>query len=188
MIVPLLAAAMAVSLLAGTLLTVSSSGEQDQTAPTRAPRSLAPQPTEPAGQAGGLLPDATVQVGGRQTPLRDLTTSVLTIVPSGCGCVAALQQLTQQAAATQVKVYFVGTDAAVKQLTGLATQVGHGAVQVVDDTGNVLAGTYHPAGLTAVLVHSDAATAPVQRNLAQGLQLQRSLAKLGTPGWGYPNG
>jgi hypothetical protein len=188
MIVPLLAAAMALSLLAGTLLTVTSSGQQDQTGPSRAPRSLAPQSTEPAGQAGGLLPAATVLVSGKQTPLRDLTTSVLTVVPSGCGCVTALRQLTQQAAATQVKVYFVGTHSAVKQLTGLATQVGHGAIQVVDDTGNVIAGTYHPAGLTAILVHSDAATAPVQRDLAQGMQLQASLAKLGTPGWGYPNG
>ena len=188
MIVPLLAGAMALSLLAGTLLTVTSSGQPNQTAPIQAPRSLAPQPTESVGQAGGLLPNAMVLVGGRHTPLRDLTTSVLTLVPNGCGCVTALQQLTRQAAATQVKMYFVGTDGAVKQLTGLATRIGHGAIQVVDDTGNVIAATYHPAGLTAVLVHSDAATAPVQRNLVQGLRLESSLAKLGTPGWGYPSG
>lgn len=188
MIVPLLAGVMALSLLAGTLLTITSSGRPNQPAPVQAPRSLAPQPTESAGQAGGLLPDATVLVGGRQTPLRELTTSVLTVVPNGCGCVTALQQLTQQAVATQVKVYFVGTDGAVKQLTSLAARVGHGAIQVVDDTGNVIASTYHPAGLTAILVHSDAATAPVDRNLVQGLRLQASLAKLGTPGWGYPNG
>ena len=188
MIVPLLAGAMALSLLAGTLLTVTSSGQPNQPAPVQAPRSLAPQPTESVGQAGGLLPDATVVVGGRQTPLRDLTTSVLAVVPNGCSCVTALQQLTQQAAATQVRVYFVGTGGVVKQLTGLAAQLGHGAIQVVDDTGNVIATTYHPAGLTAILVHSDAATAPVQRNLAQGVRLQASLAKLGTPGWGYPNG
>ena len=188
MIVPLLAGAMALSLLAGTLLTVTSSGQPYRTTPVQAPRSLAPQPTESAGQPGGLLPNATVVVAGKQTPLRDLTTAVLALVPPGCGCVTALQQLTQQAAATQVKVYFVGTGGAVKQLTGLAAQVGHGAIQVVDDTGNVVAATYHPAGLTAILVHSDAATAPVHRNLGQGLQLERSLATLGTPGWGYPSG
>lgn len=188
MIVPLLAGAMAVSLLAGTLLTVASSGQPSRTNQVRAPQSLAPQPTEPVGRAGGLLPDATVLVGGKQTPLRDLTTSVLTVVPAGCRCVTALQQLTQQAAAAQVKVYFVGTGGTVRQLTSLASQVGHGGIQVVNDTGNIVAGTYNPAGLTAVPVHSDAATGPVQRNLASGLQLETSLAKLGTPGWGYPNG
>lgn len=188
MIVPLLAGAMALSLLAGTLLTVASSGQPDRTTQVQVPQSVAPQPTEPVGQAGGLLPDAIVVVGGKQTPLRDLTTSVLTMVPPGCGCVTALQQLTQQAAAAQVKVYFVGTGAALRQLTSLASQIGHGGIQVVNDTGNVVAGTYRPAGLTAVLVHSDAATGPVQRNLTGGLRLEASLAKLGTPGWGYPNG
>lgn len=188
MIVPLLAGAMALSLLAGTLLTVASSGQTDRTTQVQAPRSLAPQPTESVGQAGGLLPDATVVLGGRQTRLRDLTPSVLTLVPSGCNCATALQQLAQQAAATQVKVYFVGTDGAIRTLTSLASRIGNGAVQVVDDTGNVIGATYHPAGLTAVLVHSDAATAPVQRNLRQGLQLGPRLARLGTPGWGYPSG
>lgn len=188
MIVPLLAGAMALSLLAGTLLTVVSGGQPDRTAQVQAPRSLAPQPTESVGQAGGLLPAATVALGGRQIPLRDLTSSVLTLVPSGCNCVTALQQLAQQATATQVKVYFVGTDGAIRPLTNLARQIGHGAIQVVDDTGNVIGATYRPAGLTAVLVHSDAATAPVQRNLRQGLQLRANLAKLGAPGWGYPRG
>lgn len=188
MIVPLLAGAMALSLLAGTLLTVTSSGQPYRAAPVQAPRSLAPQPTESAGQPGGLLPNAIVVVAGKQTPLRDLTTAVLIVVPPGCSCDAALQQLTQQAAATQVKVYFVGGDHAVKQLTGLATRIGHGAIQVVDDTAGVVAATYHPSGLTAIPVHSDAATAPVRRNLAQGLRLKSSLATLGTPGWGYPSG
>jgi hypothetical protein len=188
MIVPLLAGAMALSLLAGTLLTITSSGQPYRATPVQAPRSLAPQPTESAGQAGGLLPDATVAVDGKQIPLRELTTSVLTVVPDGCACDTALQQLTRQATATQVKVYLVGTGKAMRPLMTLAARVGHGAIQVVDDTGNVVAATYHPEGLTAVLVHSDAATAPVQRNLDQGLQLQPNLAKLGTPGWGYPTG
>ena len=190
MIVPLLAGAMALSLLAGTLLTVTSAGEGRVPA-LRQPESLAPQPTESAGQAGGLLPQANVLLGGKQTPLRTLTTSVLTLVPNGCSCAPALQQLTQQAEATQVKIYFVGTDGAVRQLTRLAARIGaasRGSIGVINDSGNVLASTYHPVGLSAVLVHSDAATGPVQRNLAQGLQLEPRLAKLGTPGWGYPNG
>jgi hypothetical protein len=191
MIVPLLAGAMALSLLAGTLLTVASSGQGNRAVPLQPQRSLAPQPTESVGQAGGLLPDATVLVAGKQTRLRDLTTSVLTLVPDGCSCVPALQQLTQQAVATQVKIYFVGTGGAVRPLTGLAARVGTAAnrtIQVVDDSGSVLASTYHPAGLTAVLVHSDGAAGPVQRNLLQGMRLEASLAKLGTPGWGYPSG
>lgn len=187
MIVPLLAGAMALSLLAGTLLTVTSSNGP-RTTPLQAPHSLAPQPTEAVGQAGGLLPEATVLVGGRDTPLRELTTAVLAMVPDSCACMTALQQLTREAAAKQVKVYLVGDGGAVKQLTSLAARIGNGVVQVVDDTGNVVAATYHPVGLTAILVHSDAATGPVRRNLAQGLQLQTSLAKLGTPGLGYPSG
>src|SRR5215813_6511008 len=70
MVLPLLAGCLALTLLAGTLLTVFSGA----------------QLTSLSG-AGSQLPDATVLVGGAEAPLRSLQGSVLALIPPRCGCV-----------------------------------------------------------------------------------------------------
>ena len=42
------------------------------------------------------------------------------------------------------------------QLADLTAQYGEGAALAVDDADNVLGAAYHPAGLTVLLVYSDA--------------------------------
>src|SRR5437870_3033516 len=68
MVMPLLAGCLALTLLAGTLLTVFG-GSLSSPAPGRASR------------AGRQLPDAVVSVGGTMVPLTKLRGSVLALVP-----------------------------------------------------------------------------------------------------------
>jgi hypothetical protein len=187
MVVPMVAGTLALTLFAGTMLTmITSTPEQPSSAPT--PQVVAPASVPPAGKIGGPLPTAAVYIANKPSQLRDLSPSVLAIVPPLCRCLAALRQLTVQAATTRVKIYFVGSDGGLKQLTSLAAQAGRGSVQVVDDRGGVLSVYYRPAGLTAILVHSDSAVASVQRKLIPGFKLQAELRQLVMPGLGYPAG
>jgi hypothetical protein len=188
-VVPMIAGTLALTLFAGTMLTVITSTPGPSTMP--APRLTLPASTQaspsppPAGRLGGLLPAAAVWIGNKAAQLRDLSPGVLAIVPPFCDCLTTLRQLTQQAAASQVKIYFVGNGGQSKNLVNLATQAGGRASDVVDDRGNVLA-TYHPAGLTAILVHRDSAVTAVERRLNPGVKLEDKLKQLSLPGLGTP--
>jgi hypothetical protein len=183
MAVPLVAGTLAITLFAGTMLTmITSAPEQSSVPPSRV---IAPASVPPAGKLGGLLPDAAVLIDNKPSQLRDLGPSVLAIVPPRCGCLVALQQLTGQAIANQIKIYFVGTARGLKQLASLSARAGRRNVQVVNDAQNILGTYYHPIGLTAILVHSDSAVTSVERNLVPGLNLQAKLGQLGLPGLGY---
>ncbi len=184
MVVPMVAGTLAVTLFAGTMLTVITSAPEQPAAPT--PQVAASASVPPAGQLGGPLPDAVVYIDNKPSKLRSLRPSVLAIVPPICRCLAALRQLTLQALTTQVKIYFVGADGGLKQVTSLAAQAGRGNVQVVDDRDRIL-GMYRPLGLTAILVHSDSAVTSVERKLSPGLKLEEKLAQLGAPALGYPD-
>ncbi len=182
-VVPMIAGTLALTLFVGTMLTVITSTPEPSS--VSAPRLTAPALIPPAGQLGGPLPAAAVWIDNRASQLTDLRPAVLAIVPSVCRCLTTLRQLTAQAAATQVKIYFVGTGSGVKQLTSLAAQAGRGTVQVVDDREDVLA-AYQPVGLTVILVHSDTAVTSVERGLIPGVKLQDKLRQLPMPGLGYP--
>jgi hypothetical protein len=182
MAAPLVAGTLAMTLFAGTMLTMITSAPEPSSVP--APRVIAPA-SVPPGKLGGLLPDAAVLIDNKPSQLRDLGPSVLAIVPPSCRCLVALQQLTGQAVANQVKIYFVGTARGLKQLASLATRAGRRNVQVVNDAQNILGTYYHPIGLTAILVHSDSAVTSVERKLVPGFNLQAKLAQLGLPGLGY---
>jgi hypothetical protein len=184
MMVPMVAGTLALTLFAGIMLTViTSAPETPSSVPT--PIISSPAVSIPAaGQLGGLLPTGAVLVGNKPTRLRDLSPAVLAIIPPVCRCLLTLEQLTGQAVAAQVKIYFVGAGAAVKQL---AQRAGNGTVLVVEDPQNVLAKYYHPAGLTAILVHTDAAVTTVDRELPPGFKLQDKLSRLAMPGLGYPD-
>jgi hypothetical protein len=174
-ILPLIAGCVALSMLAGTLLSVFS------ISPASAPvlsHSAGPASAPPAA-GGGLLPAGTVVVSGKSAPVRQLVSAVLALVPAQCRCDTALRQLATQAARARVRVFFVGSATAMADVAQLARTDGQGKAVAVKDTKNVLGSAYHPAGLTIVLVRADASTT-VQRNLNPGFQLEDQLRSLGS--------
>jgi hypothetical protein len=186
MIMPLVAACLAVTLLTGTLLTVlagrqvpllSGPAAATRAAQTRAPRTPSSTPPQapsspapsPAGQGRQLpsVPNIPVTLGSRHVGLRSLVPAVLAWVPAGCHCGTVLTQLASQAAAADVPIYFVGTAAAVGELRALASQAGPGYPQrVITDPTGALA-VYQPVGVTAIFVHPGGAVErrDVVRNL-----------------------
>jgi hypothetical protein len=178
-ILPLIASCVALSMLAGALLSVFT------ISPASAPvlaRSAAPMPSS-VPSAGALLPQGTVLVSGKARPLRGLAGAVLALVPSRCDCDTALRQLTAQAARAGAKVFFVGSSAVMMDVTRLVRTDGQRTPVAVNDTRDVLRTAYQPAGLTIVLVGADASTT-VQRNLTPGFQLEAELRALSGPGPG----
>ncbi len=177
MIMPLVAACLAVTLLTGTLLTVLA-GRRVPLLPGRGPFSTAQLRTAPAStgpkstasrstparapaRAGGSralpsVPDVQVIVGSAPVPLRALAPAVLAWIPASCGCATVLRELAKRAAAAKVPIYLVGNSAAaVAQLPVLASQAGsRNRPGVVNDTRNAIS-IYQPAGLTAILAHAD---------------------------------
>ena len=160
MVLPLLAGCLALTLLAGTLLTVFS-GEQ------MTPPSL--------GRSGQQLPDEIVLVGGTQEQLNDLRGSVLALVPRGCRC-GDLRQLAYEANTAGVNMYVVGTQGV--QVAGMTRQAGLAATHAVEDTEGVLAATYHPRTLTAVLVGPDGSVAKVAHDGGKGFRLTAEMQSL----------
>jgi hypothetical protein len=172
-ILPLIASCVALSMLAGALLSVFT------ISPASAPvlaRSAAP--VSPAD--GGRLPQGTVLVSGKAMPLRGLVGAVLALISPRCNCDTALQQLTAQAARAGAKVFFVGSKAAMVDVTRLARTDGQGTAVAVNDTSDLLRTAYQPAGLTIVLVRADASTT-VHRNLTPGFRLDAELRALSGP-------
>ena len=190
MVVPLVAGTLAVTLFAGTMLTVITSTPPEVPSSISALRSPAPlssPPVPPARQVGGPLPRAEVFIDNKPLQLRDLSPSVLALVPPTCGCLVALQQLAAQASAAQIKIYFVGNASGLKQVTSLAARAGRGNITVIDDAQNVLGNSYDPVGLTAILVHKDSAVGSVRRKLIPGFKLDAELVLLAKPGLGKPD-
>ncbi len=80
-----------------------------------------------------------------------------------------------------MSLYFVASGAAMPQLADLTAQYGEGAALAVYDADNLLGAAYHPAGLTVLLVYSDA-TALDRTDLPAGFQLTSALRELTRPG------
>ena len=174
-ILPLVATCVALSMLAGAMLSVVTISPASAPTLSRPPVASA----KPADLTS--LPSGTVQLDGRAVPVRSLVSSALALVSADCGCGPALRRLARQAAAADVGLYFVGSGAAIPQLATLAAQYGGGAAAAVYDKGNVLGARYHPAGVTVLLVYSDA-TARIRRNLSATFQLGPALQELALPG------
>jgi hypothetical protein len=182
---PLIATCVAISVLAGAMLSVVSITPASAPTVTRdTPASARPGQSPAAPSATGRLPAGmarlpagVVVLDGKPEPVRNLVSSVLVLVPAGCGCGTALQRLASQAASAHIPVFFVGTGVAAHQLKDLTARYGAGRARAVYDTGDVLGSAYHPVGLTVLLVHSDA-VAEVQKNLTSGFQLGQVLHRL----------
>ena len=174
-ILPLIATCVALSMLAGAMLSVMT------ISPAKAPTVSNPQAA--AGTPPGLteLPAGNVRIDSEAVPARNLVSSALALIPAGCDCGPALRRLADQATEAQVSLYFVASGSAMPQLADLTAQYGGGAALAVYDADNLLGAAYHPAGLTVLLVYSDA-TALVRTNLPAGFQLTSALRELTRPG------
>ncbi len=194
-ILPLIASCVALSMLAGTLLSVFSispaaapvlphSANPGASSGATSGTSSQASPSRPAPESS-RLPLGTVYVGDKATAVRGLVRAVLVLVPRSCRCQQAVQQVTRQAARAGVRrVYFVGTADRMTDVTQLTRTAGLGTAVAVKDATNVLGAAYHPAGLTIVLVQADATTS-VRRHLVAGqFQLEDQLRQLGTTGQG----
>ncbi len=188
-LLPLVVGGVALSMLAGTLLSVfsispASAPVLSRSAPlTSIPASV--PASQPASAPASRLPAGTVVVKDKTIPVRSLRRAVLALVPAGCGCSQTLQQVTAQAARARVQVYFVGAPSAMPDVNVLARTVGRGTAVVVKDAENVLGSAYHHAGLTIVLVRADA-SATAQWNLTGGFPLGDELRMLGGAGNASP--
>ncbi|HUC59078.1 MAG TPA: hypothetical protein VMA95_16875 [Streptosporangiaceae bacterium] len=162
--------------------TYSSVATTPAQSPATAPATTAPATTAPATTgptAASRLPAKVISVGGRSQRLSTLRSTVLAIVPGGCGCDAAVKQLLMQAEVAGVVVYLVaprGTSVAtLDRLAGLVS--GMKATQVASDHGNVLTSAYRPVGLTVLLVDSQGKVKVADR-LNHGLSLEKQLKLL----------
>ncbi len=177
MVLPLLASCLALTLLAGTLLTMFTAR---RAVPSTLQTTSVPRQTQPpVGQVGGLLPAASVTVGGDQIrALRGFRPAVLALVPASCRCLAAAHRLSAQADAAGVPLYFVAVGPAVSQARKLAQRTGLSGDHVVTDTHDAMGGAYHPVGLTAVLVYRDGLVRSLNTHLGPGVQLKGSMKAL----------
>jgi hypothetical protein len=151
--------------------------------PSPVPLPLA-ETTVPVGEAGGLLPEATVVLAGRDRPLRDARPVVLATVPAaGCDqeCEDALASVWRQATQFRVRVALVGPPAAQEALEEVARTAMSGSPVLLDPSGAV-ADAYAPVGTTVIPVHADGVVAGVYRDVAPGTRLDAVIGTLGQPG------
>ena len=174
-ILPLIASCVALSMLAGAMLSVFTISPAS--APVHPPDSGSSGAAPVSSASTVLLPSGTVLINGKRTPLRKLASAAVALVPPNCRCDTALQRLTTQASHARVGLYFVGTTSVMADVNRLAHADGRGTAVAVEDADNLLNSTYQPDGLTVVLVRADTSST-VHRNLAPGFQLQDQLSTL----------
>ena len=177
-IIPLIASCLAGALVGGALLSVATMSPA--AAPTLSGPPAATRAAVPTGELT-TLPAGSVQLDQGPVPVQSLVTAAIALVPAGCGCGPQLQRLAGQASAAHVGLYFSAADQSVTQLDALTASYGGGKAVAAADYDRVLTGTYHPVGLTVLLVFEDA-TADVLRDLTGEFQLAPVLGKLGGTG------
>jgi hypothetical protein len=180
LVLPLVAACLALTLLTGSLLTVLS-GRQ---VPLTRNRPL-PGPTQGAQTSRvRQLPNASVVFHSHEVELRTLVPAVLAWVPTTCvGCGQVLKLLARQAARKGVAFYFVAHDpVASPGLDNLTSQIGRKySQQIANDTHNTLASVYGLEDVTAIFAHSDGSVDvpdDVVRGLSRSSELKTFQARL----------
>jgi hypothetical protein len=203
MILPLLASCLVLALIVGTLLVVFTAGpggDLPGAAPgtarpsgsaSSAPASSAPANSAPASSAptsladsltarpAGKLPDKAVEIADAQQSVRSvrsLAPAVLALVPVGCSCTPAVDQLVTQALTAGVTLYLVGAHGELRAMQRLATNAPGRAI-AAEDTGGGLYGTYRPRKLTALLAEQDGSVR-VAAPLSAGFRLGHQLSAL----------
>jgi hypothetical protein len=183
-VLPLIATCVALSMLAGAMLsvvTISPASAPTVTAPPASSLPVSLLPADRPVDQQPVLPVGTVRVGTKDEPVRTLVSSALALVPPNCSCGSQLRRLADQAKATHARVYFVGVGkAAFPQIPALVKEDGQGTALAAADTQNVLGAAYRPSGLTILLVRSDA-TVQVPRDLQPSFNLTPMLRALAQP-------
>ncbi len=183
MVLPLLASCLALTLLAGTLLTMFTTRRAD--APiTQAQAPTTPQSASPGvGQIGGPLPAGTVQIGSKPLHLSTVRTAVLALVPAGCHCATAVKQVSSQASLADVMVYLIAVGPSLSQVKAMAQADENApatAIQAGSDNQGALTRAYQPSELTVVLVDKVGSVRVIQKKLTPPVQLSDSLSLLGS--------
>jgi hypothetical protein len=178
MVLPLLASCLALTLLAGTLLTMFTTRRANAPATQRQTPSTAQSASPAVGQIGGPLPASTLQANGKIVELSRVRTAVLALVPAGCHCASAAKEVSLQASAASVRVYLIAVGGSLSQVKAMARPHRTATILVASDTDGALSGTYRPSGLTVVLVDEAGSVRSVQRNLSPSVQLGDSLRTL----------
>ncbi len=177
LVMPLIASCLALTLLAGTLLTLFTAGQATwmTAVPPRHPATAGGRSPQ-RGPVGRPLPDGNLVVGGQDTPLRGLPPSVLAVVPPNCRCAAALRQLASQTAAAGAFLYLVGAPGT--PVAALARQPGLRAAQPAEDPTGLLKSSYRLTGLAAILVGPSRLVTAVIRARNGRLPLGTALSKV----------
>jgi len=145
-------------------------------------------PTAPAGQPGGLLPDAVLPDGrGRTMALRAVRPAVLLLMPARCDCATVAADLVTASRDTRIAVELIGED----RPPTLPPNAPRTRVHALADTDDVLAraltgrpttATASPAVAgtrpTAVLVRSDGVITGIIPDLQDAIGLRSDLAGL----------
>ncbi len=143
---PLIAACVALALLAGTMLSVTSIGSGSPPLV-----SASPQPSVTSLPVGEVrLDDARI------VPTTALDGSLLVLVAPSCSCGTALEDLARQAKAAEVPVYFIydgrSTDAGQRQITA---RYGDGVARTVYDFKRVFFFAFATDQVTALVAYGD---------------------------------
>jgi hypothetical protein len=201
-VLPLLASCMVLALIAGTLLTVFAAGPGDGLpgAPgvtdtanvSRPPASARVSPSDsPTAVPARKLPSRAIELGGGgRILLPTMTDVVLALVPAGCDCTAAVNDLVRQASSAGVRVYLIGSAGHLPPVRRLASRSPAPAFAAADVSG-ALYRSYPHTGLTALLVDGSGAVS-VAAGLTPGFRLSSQLRGLhaapSSPGAGGPGG
>lgn len=180
---PLVAVVLVIVAAAATLMTVLA----PQAVEPVHPRNSGGQSVAPVGRVGGRMPEGWLRVDGKSKPLRDVSAAVLVTMPRRCRCGPAVARLAWQARQVPITVYLVSEGAAKMDVADAARRAGQGVV-VAGDPKDVLARTYHPKGLSAILVHTDGIVGGVRTRLTarSSDRMRGDLRKLAYPGAGAP--
>jgi hypothetical protein len=189
MVLPLLASCLALTLLAGTLLTMFTARRvvPPATQTTSEPQTATATPRPTVGQPGALLPRAMVVVDNVATPLRSLKPAVLVLVPVGCRCAGLARRLATQASAAKVSIYFAAvTTRSAARAWALALARAKRSIRkrahLLTDEQDALATAYQPQPrrLTAILVFPDGSVSRIYRARDPSGQLGTQIKQLGS--------
>lgn len=141
-----------------------------------ATRATAPLPLaaagRPAGEIGGLLPDAVVVANDVSVPARVLRPSVFVLVPSSCTqCAQRVASIYRQAQQAGLRVYLIAESSA-EGVEGVARDAGATSAHVLTNPDGMLAAAYdRGGGLEVVVVRGDGIVTDVVDDPPSSVQL-----------------